>query len=35
MPIRDGGRLMHQSTFPFTEYQPFTENWNGEMIQPQ
>ena len=23
MPIRDGGRPLHQRTYPFTEYQPF------------
>ncbi len=34
MPIRDGGRPLHQRTYPFTEYQPFPENWNGEMIAP-
>ena len=34
MPIRDGGRPLHQRTYPFTEYQPFPENWNGETIAP-
>lgn len=34
MPIRDGGRPLHQYTYPFTEYQPFPENWNGETIRP-
>ena len=34
MPIRDGGRPLHQRTYPFTEYQPFPENWNGETIVP-
>ena len=26
MPLRDGGRPLHQRTYPFTEYQPFPEN---------
>ena len=34
MPLRDGGRPLHQRTYPFTEYQPFPENWNGETIAP-
>ena len=34
MPIRHGGRPLHQRTYPFTEYQPFPENWNGETIAP-
>ena len=34
MPIRDGGRPLHQRTYPFTEYQPFPENWDGETIAP-
>ncbi len=34
MPIRDGGRPLHQHTYPFSEYQPFPENWNGETIAP-
>ena len=34
MPIRNGGRPLHQRTYPFTEYQPFPENWNGETIAP-
>ena len=34
MPIRDGGRPLRQHTYPFTEYRPFPENWNGETIQP-
>ena len=32
MSLRDGGRPLHQRTYPFTEYQPFPENWNGETI---
>ena len=34
MSIRDGGRPLHQRTYPFTEYQPVPENWNGETIAP-
>ena len=34
MPLRDGGRPLHQRTYPFTEYQPFPENWNSETIAP-
>ena len=34
MPLRDGGRPLHQRTYPFTEYQPVPENWNGETIVP-
>ena len=34
MPLRDGGRPLHQRTYPFTEYQPFPENWDGETIAP-
>ena len=34
MPLRDGGRTLRQHTYPFTEYQPFPENWNGETIHP-
>ena len=35
MPLRDGGRPLHQRTYPFTEYQPFPENWNGETVLPR
>ena len=35
MPLRDGGRPLHQRTYPFTEYQPFPENWNGESPGPR
>ncbi len=34
MSLRDGGRPLHQRTYPFTEYQPVPENWNGETIAP-
>ena len=34
MPIQDGGRPLHQRTYPFTDYQPFPDNWNGETIAP-
>ena len=25
---------LHQRTYPFTEYQPFPEDWNSETIAP-